>query len=134
MTKVRIEGLRELEQQLQSIKVGTGRAALRRALDKAAEPLARAARQKAPRREGDLSESIDVSGVALPKDRKQSEIERFVGPARNKPYGIMQEFGTWFHAAQPFMRPAWDASKDKVLDELKFSLFEEVTKTVKRVR
>jgi HK97 gp10 family phage protein len=115
----RIEGMRELEQALGELPKATGKAVLRRVLIEAGEPIARAARAVAPRDVGTLVESIDV-GTKLSRrqrsqHRKMSTVEVHVGPGPN-PQAITQEFGTWRHRAQPFMRPAWDAERMNALD------------------
>lgn len=129
--KVKIEGLKELDKQLGRLAVSTGKGAVRRALKKGGEPLARKARRLVPTRNYDLQESIDVSSSAKPAARKQSAVEMYVGPGRH-PQAITQEFGTWFHAPQAYMRPAWDQTQKQVLDEVSFSLFEEINKSVSR--
>ena len=133
MTKFRIEGLRELEKTLMDLPRATRKNAMRRVLKNTAEPLASEARRLVPRRTYDLLESINVGGRARPAQRKKSEVEVYVGPGRH-PQAITQEFGTWFHAAQPYMRPAWDKTQTKMLRELEFSLFEEVEKATARAQ
>jgi HK97 gp10 family phage protein len=41
-----------------------------------------------------------------------------VGPAKNRYYGVFQEFGTVHHGAQPFARPAFDLNVTKSLSIL----------------
>jgi len=47
--------------------------------------------------------------------------------------GVFQEFGTVVHGAQPFMRPAWDAGRDKVLKDFGVQLWKAIARTVKRL-
>mgnify|MGYP003109415885 CR=1 FL=1 len=58
---VKVEGLRDLEAELDKLTTAAGKGALRRAGRKSAEPLAELMRQGAPRDEGDLEASIGVS-------------------------------------------------------------------------
>ncbi len=62
--------------------------------------------------------------------------EAFVGPAagskRNAIKAIVQEFGSVKQAAQPYMRPAWEATKNAVLDGVKAALRTEIDKAAKR--
>ena len=137
-TKVKIEGLRELDRALGQLPKSAAKATLRRVLKDAAEPMARAARQLAPRDEYHLYESIDVSTRL---NRRQSQLHRtedskafqemFVGT--NNPAGVQQEFGNSRHVAQPFMRPAWDAEKRPTLERIANSLWMEIEKTAKRL-
>ncbi len=59
-TKIRIDGLKELDRALGQLPKATAKATLRRVLKESAEPMARAARSKAPTEEYYLHESIDV--------------------------------------------------------------------------
>ncbi|MBB4001591.1 HK97-gp10 family putative phage morphogenesis protein [Aurantimonas endophytica] len=137
---VKVEGLKELEIALEQLPRSTGKAALRRVLRKAAQPVADAATAKAPRDEGNLQASIGVGtkltrrqrGVhkKMFKDDKAS-VEIFVG-AGGLPQAITQEFGTVDHGPQAFLRPSWDAHKDGVLDSIKADLWAEIEKAAKR--
>ena len=86
-----------------------------------AKPVAKAAQDKAPLDMGILSESL--GSIRMNKARQASIV---VGPrvkgkykaVKNDPanksgwYGSFVEFGTSLQSAQPFMRPAWDSTKD----------------------
>lgn len=140
MTKVtvKISGLKELDRALGQLPKSTAKATLRRVLRDAAEPVARLARQKAPKDEYHLYESIDVSTRL---NRRQSQLHRkegnrafqemFIGT--NNPAGVQQEFGNQHHIAQPFMRPAWDTEKGPTLDRIANSLWFEIDKSAKRL-
>lgn len=140
------------------------RATLKRAVIKALEPTAKAARQKAPKAAqafksrsgktidpGEYAESIDVS-AQLSRRQKSSHpnysgptsAEAFVGPKPSKP-GVILEFGTatryWkngksvgFSPAAPHMRPAWEETKMEVLELLGKLLWVEIAATAKRLR
>lgn len=139
MTKVtwKITGLKELEKGLMELKSATAKNVARRTLKEAGEPVARAARALAPVDEADLRESIDVSERLAPSVRKQkskqSALEMYVGPGQH-PQAITQEFGTWFHPAQPFMRPAWASTQMQALDIMVTLLGIEIEKAAARAR
>ena len=62
----------------------------------------------------------------------------YVGPAKAKSKKdaikrIVQEFGSSKQAAHPYMRPAWDAEKDRALEIIKAQLGPEIMKTAARV-
>jgi HK97 gp10 family phage protein len=134
---VRIDGLKELEAALKELPTANAKAVLRRTLKEAGEPVARAARGMVPRDQGHLAESIDVSpklsGRQSKIHKKDAPVEMFVGPGPN-PAGHLQEFGTGpGHVAQPFMRPAWDQNKAKVLDTIANMTWVEIERTAKRL-
>lgn len=56
-----------------------------------------------------------------------------VGPTRAAFYGLFQEFGTRNHPPKPFMRPTWDALKERMLDTIASVLSEEIEKSRKRL-
>ena len=62
--------------------------------------------------------------------------EVYVGPAagskRNAIKAIVQEFGSVNQAAQPYMRPAWEATKQQILDSIKGLLKIEIDKAIAR--
>lgn len=137
-TTVKIEGLRDLDRALGQLPKATAKAAMRKVLREAAEPMARTMRQLAPRDEWHLYESIDVSTKLNRRQRglhKQEPspafAEMFVGT--NNPAGVQQEFGNDRHPAQPFMRPAWDGEKMNVLDGISVRLWGEIEKAAQRL-
>lgn len=135
---VKVEGLRELDRTLGELPKATAKSTLRRVLKEAGEPIARAARDRAPRHDLHLYESIDVSTRlnrrqrSLHKDQSSPTFqEMFVGT--NNPAGVQQEFGNERHGAQPFMRPAWDATKRQALHIIENLLWTEIEKSAKRI-
>ena len=157
---VRIEGLRELERELERLaNPATRRAAARRAGVQALQPMAEVARSLAPRREGDLADSITVStrvsgrgaagqafsqvlrsggsradAVAAMRNVQRetaSQVFVYMGPGRH-PQAITQEFGTSFHPPQPYMRPAWDQQSRATLERIKDLLWESISRSVAR--
>ncbi len=117
---VRIEGLKELDRALADLPKSTAKRVTRGILLEAGEPLAQEARVREPKLDMHLYENTDV-GTKL--TRRQAGLhksggnkdfaEAFVGTS--DPAGVQQEFGNEHNAAQPFLRPAWDAKQDQVL-------------------
>lgn len=137
-SKVRIEGLKELERALGQLPKSTAKGVLRQVLRDAAEPLARNARQLAPKDEYHLYDSIDVSTKLSRRQRslhreenKPTFQEMFVGT--NNPAGVQQEFGNHRHPAQPFMRPAWDAEQQPTLERISNSLWLRISQAAARL-
>lgn len=144
-TRVKIEGLKELDRALGELPKATGKAVLRRVLKKAGEPIARDMRAKAPddpaTSGNDLKSSIAVSTKLSGRQRKmhrkafrndKASAEVFVG-AGPLPQAHLQEFGTVHHRPQPFARPAWDGNKNRALSIIKDELGDEILKAAKRL-
>jgi HK97 gp10 family phage protein len=140
-TVVKVEGLRELDKALKELPQATGKAALRRVLKKAGEPIAQQAEAAAPVLTGQLRASIGV-GTKLTKrqgslHRKmfrddKAAVEIFVG-AGGLAQAHLREFGGDDAAPQPFMRPAWDANKMAALKTVKTELWTEIKKSAARL-
>lgn len=142
---VRLEGFADLDRALEQLgRDVTQKASLRRALKKAAEPMAEIARGLAPddpaTQGDDLKSSIAVSTKLSRRQQRQhrrmfrddkAAVEMFVGPGPD-PAAWNQEFGNVNHAAQPFMRPAWDTDQRALLDRLKAELRTDIDKAVAR--
>lgn len=158
--KFTIHGMRELDAALGALGKATGRAVLRRTLRKIAKPLVEQAKAYAPYLSGDLEASIHAGTRAVGADagreayaevlggggskgeavaalraaRRESDnafAEIHVGPGRN-PQAIQQEFGNVNHDPDPFMRPAWDATKGGMVDQVARELWIEIEKTAAR--
>ena len=113
---VKVEGLRDLDAALSELpKITTAKAVVRRVLKKAAEPLRALAEQTAPRLTGALKISIVIGTkltrrqARMARKEPKSLTEMFIGTSN--PAAVPQEFGTHDQKAQPFMRPAWQATK-----------------------
>ncbi len=146
-TTVRVDGLKDLDAALGELSKGMARGVLRRVGLKALEPVADTARALAPddptTSGADLKSSIGV-GTRLSKrqarlarsairkgeaDKHFVEVYAGAGPL---PQAHHQEFGNVNHGAQPYMRPAWDQNKSKVLDTVRNELGDEIEKTARR--
>lgn len=135
---VEIKGLKELDKALGELPKSTAKATLRRVLVEGGELIASAARRGAPVDHHYLYESIDVSTKLNRRQRSlhkeqggKAFQEMFVGT--NNPAGVQQEFGNEHNAAQPFMRPAWDAKKQEALERITNLLWGEIEKSAQRV-
>lgn len=136
--RVQMHGMRELERNLDRLKRSTRKAVGRRALKKAAVPMAQLAADLAPYDQGDLEEGVTathrLSRAAKAKHPRppSSVVEMFVG-ASNLPQAHLQEFGTVHHAPRPFLRPAWESDREALLERLRDQLHVEVMKSIARV-
>jgi HK97 gp10 family phage protein len=132
--RVDFVGGKELDAALNQFTPSKRRAIGRVALDNAGEIMARAARGLVPVDTGGLRESIDVSGTLSKRQKSQhtkaAEQERFIGPD-SRPQGHLREFGGDGNAPSPFMRPAFDQTKDQVKDRIGDELWIGIDKAVK---
>lgn len=135
--RVHVEGLRELERALAELPKATGKAVLRRVAKAALEPVDKDWRARAPVKEGHLNTSGGVGTkltrrqAKLARKETKSSIEMYAGP--NDPAAIQDEFGNVHQAAQPFLRPAWDANKAGVLDHVAGELGNEIERAATRL-
>lgn len=139
-----VYGVQETLANLREFPRATGRATLRRALVKAAQPVAIVARSYAPddptTPAPDLKSSIAVATQLTARHRssKQNEVEVYIGPTRQADravlnYAAIQEFGSYKQAARPFMRSAWERTKGLVQTILIKELAVEFEKTAARL-
>lgn len=136
--RVKIEGLKELQANLQELGKATGRNVMRRVLMDRAEPIAEEAAALAPVRTGDVRDAITASSRLGRKARRghgrlsQFAVEVYVGPTEGLFYSTLLEFGTITAAPKPFMRPAWDAAEGTLLDGIRDDIWAEIEKAVAR--
>lgn len=132
-----VEGLDDLLAAFDGLSEAASKGVLRRVGRQALQPFDAAWRAGAPELTHTLEESGDVGSRLSRTQRSQhtreSEVEIFAGPGPN-PQAVQQEFGNGLHAPQPFMRPAWEAHQEQVLDDVGTGLWTEVEKAAERGR
>ena len=140
---MQMSGWKELGARLRALPEAYTRTVVIDALKEAGEPMRARMAQLAPREPGapDLADNIAISvanrlgdvGGGRWEARHDEEHAVAVGPTKGFFYGLFQEYGTVHHAAQPFMRPAFDSESSKALtiltQELWKPLREKVTST-----
>lgn len=110
---------------------------LTRTLKKAAKPIDDQASSLAPVDTGKLQISV-ITGTVLTRSQRSSAYkngtlgvaEVHVGTELSR--GMFQEFGTYKMGAQPFMRPAWDANKQRAEEIIATELWVEIRKATER--
>lgn len=140
-TTFTIEGLQDLERAFEQLdNVNQRKASARRAMKKAAQPMADKASQLAPRDIGTLAESIKVGTVLSKRQRAlhrkmfandRAAVEMFVG-AGPLSSAHNQEFGNEHNPPQPFMRPALDSEAQGYLNTLGKEIWADLEKTAAR--
>ena len=141
MATFKIEGLRDLEEAFKQLEnVNQRKASARRAMKKAAQPMADDAQNLAPRQFGVLGESIKVGTVLSKRQRAlhrkmfrddRAAVEMFVG-AGPLSSAHNQEFGNEHNPPQPFMRPALDNNAQGYMDTIATELWADLDATAKR--
>lgn len=133
---VKVSGFRELDQALAGLSKSTERNVLRRTATKALQPFVDKAKSLVPVDEGRLRDSI-VIGQRLSRRAKAADrndpkqgVRVFAGTANRN--GVPREFGSERSPAQPFMRPAWDATKDNMLAQIESELGRDIERTAAR--
>jgi len=143
-----LDGTGDLLKRLQSLPAATSASVQRKALLAGAVPIQEHAASIAPRDESSsgphLADNI-VIGVQSARKLKQSGLGAAeldiaqsgmvveVGPALQPSdhfYGYFQEFGTVHHAAQPYMRPAFDTQKHRSLAVVIAAMWEAIRKAL----
>jgi len=124
---VQVEGLKELEAKL--IKLGgvAGGKVLRQALMAAANPMVKSAKAKVPVDRGKLKSNIRKRSK-LGKGKSNTVAEVMMGVTKKAWYGHLVEFGTINTPAQPFLRPAFDENKTKVVQLFRAQLEKRIKK------
>lgn len=129
-------GADDLENALKQLPKSMAKSVLRRALIKAAEPTETLAREMAPRgATGNLKISIDAKTQLKASQKRGAKIdgvEAFIGATTPKgAHAHLVEFGTAHSAPHPFMRPAWDATKNKVLASIRSEIWKALAKSAR---
>lgn len=149
--KMELTGARELEAALRELPKRIGKAAIRRALKKVAQPIEADAKQRAAQIKHGLGErGVSISTRVSRRQKRGRRVDKntvhlFIG-AHSARRGLAHiiEFGTGprHHKsgkstgrmpAQPFMRPAWEAHKHQLLPALGRELWTEVDKAAQRL-
>ena len=141
---IRIEGLKELNKALGQLPRATKKNVLRRVARKGLEPIIADAKTMVHVLSGDTKNSLAVSTkLSFAQKRKhksmfaskKESIEMFAGagPHNFAPQAIFEEFGTVNQPPHPFLRPAWDGGRMRVLTDIKKDLWAEIKKAAARV-
>ena len=137
--KIKMDGFKEVQKALWTLDKAVGRSVLRSAIKKAGQPVLDSAQANAPVLTGDLKASIAFKSALTKRQRifspkMKDEVELFIGPTHPKGrHGHLLEFGTSKMPAQPFLRPAWDANKDHVLNTLEKEIWNAIERVQKRL-
>lgn len=124
---IKIHGLRELERDLRKLPRRVQGRAVRNAARAGGIIVRRRARELAPRRTGNLRRSIVVRSA-----REGNDIVVRIGLLARAFYGFLLEFGTRRISPRPWMRPAFDQTKEAAAKEVSDRLWREIEKGMKK--
>lgn len=127
----KVEGLSELDDALSELPKAVAKDVLVQVLTEQGKPIKEDGQRLAPRLSGRLANSYTISQKLSRRqkslNRKQSAVEVYIGPGAMAE-NIQTEFGNAHQAAQPHLRPAWDANARLVLDGIAASLADKIEK------
>ena len=135
---IKIEGLKELERKLLGMAPKLAKNGLRSAVAAGSRVIMAEARKNVPVDTGTLRRAIYMKQIR--EQSSNSKQTYFVGVRRGKSeqkknrdgyYFGFVEFGTARMAAQPFLRPAFEAKKTDAVEVIKRRLAERVEKLAK---
>lgn len=147
---VKLDGFRELDSTFYDLGKTLGKNVLRRVGRAALEPMADHARAIVAERTGTLKRQITV-GTTLARSQRsakptrapgggnfkqdaQNDVRVHMGPGQD-PAAIQEEFGNAHQAADPFMRPAFDAEAQNTIQRVAGGLWPEIERAAaKRAR
>jgi len=148
--KMKIEGGGDIERALGQIARSASKAAMRRAMVKALQPVADDADAASPFTVKVTSKLSKRQERQARADRGRSKVTLYVGPVQpdggDAPHAHLYEFGTGARVqkstgksvgvmpARPFMRPAWDAHRDQMLETLTREIWVEIERAAERAR
>lgn len=145
-----LQGLKELDDMLRDLPKAMGKAVLRKALKKAAEPIRDRAKANVPHGDTWNLDSSIVIGTKLNKNQTRGNrapkdaVEVYVGSTDPKAHLV--EFGTQERyregsrgatgamPSNPFLTKAWDGTKKQALNILTRLIAEELAKSAQRLR
>lgn len=128
---LKFTGFEGIDAALSELKLSQRRGAARRVITDALQPVVETAKRMAPVDDGYLRDSIVVSTnvtKAARSARIKDGVTVFAGTANRN--AVPREFGTVRSAAHPFLRPAWEQNKGRVLDSIITNFGEEVNRTI----
>lgn len=138
-----ISGMAELARKLEGMAANVQRNTLRKAVSSGAAIIRNEAKALAPVDTGEMRRDIQMKRERTPDSQiatyavyvRSGKKSRLAGRARNVErdsfYWRFVEFGTSKMAAQPFMRPAFNAKKEEAAEQIKATLAAKIAELAK---
>ena len=133
--RVEIDGVDQLVSNLKKITKNSTRRSLGKAAKAGADPIVKSAKEKAPVDTGKLRDSLRSKFAYQSSRAVRVEVSSKMKPQGKSwhSYDYYQEFGTSFHPAQPFMRPAVDEQHKKAVEETRRVMEQAVLEEVRKL-
>lgn len=133
--KITIEGADQLVKNLNRIGKTASRRSLRKSVQEGAKPIEKRMKEIAPVDTGKLRDSIRTKVAYQSSRAARVSIGPNIKPHGNNRvgYDVFQEYGTSFHAAQPYARPAADYEKDQAVEIVRATVAEAILEEVKKL-
>jgi HK97 gp10 family phage protein len=123
MVTLKFEGGSELAAALSELSLKLSSRLLREVLAEAGEPIRKTASSLAPRR----SPAPNIAdNIAISRAQTEDQAAVKIGPAKGFAYGLPLEIGTRKMQAHPFLRPAFEANRDRSLGIVRDALWREL--------
>jgi HK97 gp10 family phage protein len=123
---MKVEGLDALARALGQLPEAVGKRVQRQALKAGAVPIRDTATRLAPRSDEAPHMADSIRTGAYTRNESEEAVE--IGPTGEHFYGLFQELGTKHHAAQPFLRPAYDQHAAEALEIVRQHLWAALAK------
>lgn len=132
--QVKIHGLEELKRELEKLPPKIQKKVVKAALSAGGDILKQRMKDWAifsgPYTRGTIKRNIIKYWT---KRAKKGRMRLLVGPSKKAAHGILQEFGTRFHGAQPFARHAWETGKGAANREIETTAKKKFEPAVKSI-
>lgn len=122
--KANLFGFKELEQALKKMPEAIAKKALEAGVKGAANAMRKEIRQDAPVDSGSLKKNIQITK----NKHDKTGVSFMVAPRRKVFYARMVEFGTSKMPAKPFIRPAFERSKEHIIQAMRRALEKSILK------
>lgn len=123
-----IDGFSEYERKLKQLDLTVQRKLLIEAAKAGAQIVVDDARRMAPRDKGDLADGIAMRVAGRESDIHEGVVE--VSYNKKQFYGLFQEKGTRRMKAQPFLLPAFEGNRDRIMNIMRDVLLRAIDKAV----
>lgn len=128
MSDLTVHGLKELQRDLRTLPRKIQGRVVRNATRAGAVVARRKAKETAPVGTGQLKKDVVLRSR---RTNNRHEVRVSVGVKQTSFYGMFQEFGTRFMAARPWLRPAFDSTKDEAHKTIAERIWLEVQRVMK---
>lgn len=123
-----VQGWSEYQRKLKALTESIRRRLLERAVLLGAQIALVAAKALAPRRSGEL-----IAGMAIHISQADGthSATAYVGWNKKQFYGLFAEKGTFRQTARPFLRPALDSNRERIVRTMRATIIQSIREAVR---